>query len=165
MHPYLVYPYILAALVFVVVNVLYLITHITSRTAPEFYGRSIASFIALGLCAIYGTITSALLNLAGYGGLGQYFAARAFKWTLYAFTGIWFQVYDPKGYLEKARPSVLVSNHQTELDVAVLAHVFPPYCSVSAKKSLQKIPVLGWFSVLQYSLLHTFGAQLTLVLQ
>lgn len=35
-----------------------------------------------------------------------------------------------------------------ELDVLMLGCVFPPYTSVSAKKSLKYVPVLGWFSKL-----------------
>ena len=33
-----------------------------------------------------------------------------------------------------------------ELDVLLLGTVFPPYCSVTAKNSLKRVPVLGWFS-------------------
>lgn len=112
----------------------------------EFYGRSTASFLALFLCACYGTTASALLNVVGYGGLGQWTTARAFKWTMYAFTRVWFEVEDPEGWLGKTRPAVLVGNHQTELDVLFLGHVFPRYCSVTAKRSLMFVPVLGWFS-------------------
>ncbi|USW52047.1 Putative phospholipid/glycerol acyltransferase [Septoria linicola] len=114
----------------------------------EFYGRSIASFIALLICATYGTIASAILSVAGYGGLGQYTTARAFKWTMLLFTGVWFDVQDENDYLSKTRPAVLVGNHQTELDVLVLGHIFPPYCSVTAKASLKYWPFLGWFMAL-----------------
>lgn len=112
----------------------------------EFYGRSLASFLALGLCATYGTIASACLNLAGYGGLGQWTTARAFKYTMWYSTGVWFDIEDEKDYLSTTRPAVFMGNHQTELDVLYLGHVFPRYCSVTAKKSLKYMPFLGWFS-------------------
>ena len=112
----------------------------------EFSGRSIASFCALFLCAAYGTIASAILSLAGYGGLGQYTTARAFKWCMLLFTGVWFEIEDENDYLGKTRPAVLVGNHQTELDVLMLGAVFPKWCSVTAKSSLKYWPVLGWFS-------------------
>lgn len=37
-----------------------------------------------------------------------------------------------------------------ELDILVLGAVFPPYCSVTAKKSLKYWPILGWFSTFIY---------------
>ncbi|EME45278.1 hypothetical protein DOTSEDRAFT_71099 [Dothistroma septosporum NZE10] len=116
--------------------------------ALEFYGRSITSFVALIICAIYGTIASACLNVVGYGGLGQWTTARAFKYTMLLFTGIWFEIHDEKDWLNTTRPAVLVGNHQTELDVLMLGHVFPQYCSVTAKKSLKYWPFLGWFMAL-----------------
>ncbi|KAL9527897.1 1-acyl-sn-glycerol-3-phosphate acyltransferase [Sphaerulina musiva] len=119
----------------------------------SFYARSLASFLALILCATYGTLASALLSLFDAGGLGQYYTARAFKWTMLLFTGVWFDIQDagPQeegGWLNTTRPAVFVGNHQTELDVCMLGHVFPPWCVVTAKKSLKYTPVLGWFMAL-----------------
>ncbi|KAK3114651.1 1-acylglycerol-3-phosphate O-acyltransferase [Teratosphaeriaceae sp. CCFEE 6253] len=133
---------------FAVIQLLLLSARITKNHVLEYYGRAIASFSALGLCAIYGTVVSAIINLAGYGGLGQWTTARAFKWSMWFFTGVWFEVHDEKDWLGTTRPAVLVGNHQTELDVLVLGHVFPRYCSVTAKKSLKYIPFLGWFMAL-----------------
>jgi hypothetical protein len=45
--------------------------------------------------------------------------------------------------LEKA--GARLTRHR-ELDVLMLGCVFPQYCSVTAKKSLQWVPFLGWFS-------------------
>ncbi|KAK5170362.1 1-acylglycerol-3-phosphate O-acyltransferase [Saxophila tyrrhenica] len=120
----------------------------TKNNILEYYGRSSASFIALILCAIYGTIASACLNVFGYGGLGQWTTAKAFKYSMLWFTGVWFEIEDEKDWLNTTRPAVFVGNHQTELDVAFLGHVFPKYCSVTAKKSLKKVPFLGWFMAL-----------------
>ena len=36
--------------------------------------------------------------------------------------------------------------YDSELDVLVVGYVMPPYCSITAKSSLKKIPILGWFS-------------------
>jgi hypothetical protein len=33
-----------------------------------------------------------------------------------------------------------------ELDVLMLGTIFPQHCAVTAKKSLKRIPFLGWFS-------------------
>ncbi|KAI4203092.1 MAG: hypothetical protein LQ350_002140 [Teloschistes chrysophthalmus] len=65
-------------------------------------------------------------------------------------TAVSFHISTPqeKKYLSAHRPCVIVGNHQSELDVLLLAHIFPPYCSVTAKKSLKLIPFLGWFMAL-----------------
>jgi len=143
----------IAFFLFAIVQLLYLLGKHTKNHVFEYYGRALASFIALALCAIYGTIASACLNVVGYGGLGQWTTAKAFKWTMYAFTGVWFTIYDEQDYITSTRPAVFVGNHQSELDVLVAGHVFPKYCSVTAKKSLKYIPVLGWYSA---SSLHLY---------
>lgn len=119
---------------------------ILQKPRLEFYGRSIASFLALFLCALYGTVASFCLNITGYGGLGQWTTARSFKWTMWWFTGVWFEIEDPNDWLGTTRPAVFIGNHQTELDVLFLGHMFPKYCSVTAKRSLKFVPFLGWFS-------------------
>jgi len=139
--------------VFLTTQILYVVSNLTKIPQIDFYARCAASFTALFLCATYGTLASACLNVVGYGGLGQWTTARAFKWTMLAFTGVWFEIQDPEGTLQgenwdNLRPAVLLGNHQTELDVLFLGHVFPRYCSVTAKKSLMYVPVLGWFSKL-----------------
>lgn len=118
----------------------------TRNNVAEYYGRAIASFTCLILCALYGTLASALLNIAGYGGLGQWTTARAFKWSMWVTTRVWFEIQDEKDWLGTTRPAVLLGNHQTELDVLFLGHVFPRYTSVTSKKSLVYVPFLGWFS-------------------
>lgn len=116
--------------------------------ALTFYARSLASFLAMFLAAGYGVFASAFLSLFGYGGMGQWTTGRSFKWIMLLFTGVWFDVQDPEEYLSKTRPAVFVGNHQTELDVLMLGHIFPKWCSVTAKKSLSKVPLLGWFMLL-----------------
>lgn len=66
------------------------------------------------------------------------------------FTRVWFDIEDEKDWLGTTRPAVFVGNHQTELDVLFLGHMFPKYCSVTSKKSLQYVPFLGWFSKFEY---------------
>lgn len=143
--------------IFLLTQALYVVANLTKNQYIDFYARCAASFTALIICATYGTIASALLNIIGYGGLGQWTTARAFKWTMLLFTGVWFEIEDPEGLLqgetwEKLRPAVLLGNHQTELDVLFLGHLFPQYCSVTAKKSLMYVPILGWFSKFSLSL-------------
>lgn len=129
------------------VHLLLFLSRSLKQPALEFYARSIASFAALFICATYGTIASACLNVVGYGGLGQWTTARAFKYTMLLFTGVWFEIEDEGDWLNTTRPAVFLGNHQTELDVLFLGHMFPKYCSVTAKKSLKYTPFLGWFSM------------------
>ncbi|KAI6817056.1 1-acylglycerol-3-phosphate O [Hortaea werneckii] len=136
---------VLGGLILTTVLLLLLLSHLLQKPALEFYARALASFTALILCATYGTLASACLNLAGYGGLGQWTTARAFKYCMLLFTGIWFEIDDPQDWLGKTRPAVFVGNHQSEMDVAFLGHMFPKYCSVTAKRSLRLVPFLGWF--------------------
>ena len=128
---------------FVVVTVsLFAIGQKVPRAA--FAARCLASYGCLLVSAAYGVIVSICLRLVGYGRVSQWAAGRSFKWLMLFTTGIKFEVIEGEEYLS-TRPAVFLGNHQTELDVLMLGSVFPPYCSVTAKKSLRNIPFLGWF--------------------
>ena len=63
--------------------------------------------------------------------------------------GIKFDILDNgEEILISNRPAVFILNHQTELDVLLLGWIWPKHCSVTAKKSLAKVPFLGWFMTL-----------------
>ncbi|KAI9927641.1 1-acylglycerol-3-phosphate O-acyltransferase [Aspergillus wentii] len=112
-----------------------------------FVARCLAAYGSLLLCAAYGVIASVVLRLAGYGRVSQWATARSFKWVMRYTTGVRFDVIEGVEHLS-TRPAVFISNHQSELDVLMLGTIFPPYCSVTAKKSLKNIPFLGWFMAL-----------------
>jgi len=135
-----------AALTSILVSIptLHLLASVTHAPVLSFAARSIASFSALILCACYGVVASVILRLVGYGGLGQWTTARAFKWVMWALTGVEFVITDKHSAL-KVRPGILIGNHQTELDVLMLGCVFPKYTSVTAKSSLKYVPFLGQF--------------------
>ncbi|OQD67323.1 hypothetical protein PENDEC_c039G02913 [Penicillium decumbens] len=109
-----------------------------------FVARCLAAYGSLLLCATYGVVASIVLRLVGYGRVSQWATARSFKWVMRITTGIKFDIVEGEEYLA-TRPAIFISNHQTELDVAMLGAIFPPYCSVTAKKSLRNVPFLGWF--------------------
>ena len=90
----------------------HLLASVTQAPVLSFAARSIASFSALIFCACYGVVASLVLRLVGYGGLSQWTTARAFKWTMWALTGVEFKVNDKYGGL-KVRPGVFIGNHQT----------------------------------------------------
>ncbi|KAI1974011.1 1-acylglycerol-3-phosphate O-acyltransferase [Ophidiomyces ophidiicola] len=112
-----------------------------------FFARCLAAYASLLLCAGYGVFASIFLRVVGYGQVSQWAAGRCFKWVMWLSTGVHFDIVEGKQHLA-TRPAVFIGNHQTELDVLMLGAVFPPYCSVTAKKSLRNVPVLGWFMAL-----------------
>ncbi|RDW90510.1 1-acylglycerol-3-phosphate O-acyltransferase SLC1 [Aspergillus mulundensis] len=113
----------------------------------SFVARCLASYGSLIACAIYGVVASVVLRLVGYGRISQWATARSFKWVMRFTTGVRFDIIEGKEYLS-TRPAVIIGNHQSELDVLMLGEIFPPYCSVTAKKSLRYVPFLGWFMAL-----------------
>ena len=115
--------YLGAALTSIVVSIptLHLLASVTHAPVLSFAARSIASFSALIFCACYGVVASVVLRLVGYGGLGQWTTARAFKWTMWTLTGVDFAVNDKYGGL-KVRPGVFVGNHQTCVSLRPLGH-------------------------------------------
>lgn len=119
------------------------------RKVPRaaFVARCLAAYGSLVICAMYGVIASIVLRLIGYGRVSQWATARSFKWVMRYTTGIRFDIVEGIEYLS-TRPAVFIGNHQTELDVLMLGCIFPPYCSVTAKKSLKNVPFLGWFMAL-----------------
>ncbi|KAH7038172.1 acyltransferase [Microdochium trichocladiopsis] len=113
-----------------------------------FVARSLAAYIGLIICAIYGVVASIVLRILGKEQIAQWTTARAFKYLMAATTGVTFVVEDPNNVLGTTRPAVFIGPHQTELDVLMLGCIFPKYCSVTAKSSLKKVPFLGWFMTL-----------------
>ncbi|KAI0593959.1 hypothetical protein F4775DRAFT_575968 [Biscogniauxia sp. FL1348] len=122
---------------------LYMLSAVVPKAA--FAARSLAAYLSLLICAIYGAFASIALRIVGREQIAQWTTARAFKYVMAVTTGITFDIIDPKGHLESVRPAVFIGNHQTELDVLMLGCMFPKYCSVTAKKNLKKVPFLGWF--------------------
>lgn len=112
----------------------------------------LASYLALCICATYGVIASVVLRLFGQVGIAQWATARSFKHVMWLLTGVTFTIEDPGNVLATVRPAVFIGNHQTELDVLMLGCMFPKHCSVTAKRSLRNVPLLGWFMALSGSI-------------
>ena len=142
------YPFVFSAILIVLALVLFAVSATTSSRLASFIARFIASYFALLICATYGVVASLGLRLVGKHRLAQWTTARAFKWTMYLTTGAIFNIVEGEEYLNSTRPAVIIGNHQSELDVLMLGAIFPRYTSVTAKKSLKKVPVLGWFMAL-----------------
>jgi lysophosphatidate acyltransferase len=124
-----------------VVVALYMLSAVVRPCA--FAARSLAAYACLVASALFGLATAPVLRLAGHGGLAQHVTGRFFAWCVWLTCGVAFDIVDPADVLGRTRPAVFVGNHQTELDVLMLAAMFPRYCSVTAKASLRRFPVLG----------------------
>ncbi|KAM7191745.1 hypothetical protein V8F33_008712 [Rhypophila sp. PSN 637] len=133
---------------------LIVVFYMLSLAIPKaaFVARSLASYICMMYASLFGVFVSILLNLVGLSQIAQWATGRCFKYLMILTTGVTFHTVDPKGILKSTRPAVFIGNHQTELDVLMLGCVFPKYCSVTAKSSLRKAPVLGWFMSLSASI-------------
>ena len=94
------------------IPILHLLASVMQTPIFSFLARVIASWFALVVCACYGVVASVALRLAGYGGLSQWTTARAFKYTMWALTGVEFEIHDVGGGLS-TRPGVFIGNHQT----------------------------------------------------
>lgn len=115
-----------------------------------FIARCMSAYLSLVSCAVYGTVACMILRIFNlHFKYGQWTTAKAFKWVCRYTIGVRFEIQgNGEQILNAKRPYVIVTNHQTELDILLLGAIWPKHCSVTAKKSLQRIPFLGWFMTL-----------------
>lgn len=96
-----------------------------------------------------------MLSLVGKRLLTQYTVARLFYFLVHKITHLTIEIEDPHGYItDAAAPptsSIILANHQNEIDVLLISRLFPKYTTVTAKKILKYIPILGWFMTLSGS--------------
>ncbi|TIB93710.1 1-acylglycerol-3-phosphate O [Wallemia mellicola] len=84
----------------------------------------------------------------------SHFVARSFYYTFTPVLGWNFVVKDEEKLLEYSnnkKSSIIISNHQTMLDILFLSRIFPNYTTMMAKQELKKIPLLGWWMSLSKS--------------
>lgn len=127
-----------------------------------YYLKALYIVGAVIVSASYGVIASVVLSLLRRRGLAQYTTGRLFYYLAYPVLRIGFRFVGSDNNYERLlssaawwsgspqflRPCVVLSNHQSALDVYMLGKLFPPYCSVTSKASLQWVPFLGWFMTL-----------------
>ena len=114
------------------------------NTTASFFARLLTSYLALAICALFGVFAAIFMRLFGAHRSSQWATARSFKYGMRLATGVRFKIVGGQEHLN-TRPAVFVGNHQTALDVLLLGTIFPKNCSVTAKKSLARMPFLGWF--------------------
>lgn len=152
MHALLAYPlYLLIGYVAIMLSAFAIHSFIpSSPPLLGFVARCMSAYLSLIACAIYGTLACIVLRVFNLQyKYGQWTTAKAFKHVCKHTIGVQFKILDDgEAKLNAKRPYVIVANHQTELDILFLGAIWPKHCSVTAKKSLQRIPFLGWFMTL-----------------
>ncbi|TID28712.1 hypothetical protein CANINC_002339 [Pichia inconspicua] len=109
----------------------------------KFITKGVVALNILLISATYGFLSSIFLTIIGKKDISQWSTAR-FYYNLFSFImGTNINIDRPE-LLEKL-PAILISNHQSELDIYMLGRIFPKKCVVTAKKQLKYIPFLGWF--------------------
>lgn len=111
----------------------------------KFYFKSFVFGTLIVGCALYGVIASVFLRIIGKPEYAQYTVARSFYYSFSTLLGIKIKVKN-EHYL-KEKPAVVISNHQSALDILILGRTFTPGITVTAKTALKYIPFLGWFMV------------------
>jgi lysophosphatidate acyltransferase len=101
---------------------------------------------SLGACSVLGVVVSPIMYLSNRNRLNiNWVVARSFHQLAGSLIGLRFKVEGGEKF-EKARPAVVVGNHQTGIDILYLGKVFPKQASIMAKQELKYAPFLGQFS-------------------
>lgn len=109
----------------------------------KFYTKGLVALNILLISATYGVVCSVFLSLIGKKELAQWSTAR-FYYHFFSFV-MRTKINIDRPELLSQLPAILISNHQSELDIYMLGRIFPQRCVVTAKKQLKYIPFLGWF--------------------
>ncbi|CCF59344.1 hypothetical protein KAFR_0G03120 [Kazachstania africana CBS 2517] len=115
-----------------------------------YYFRTFLAVVVLMVSALYGTLASIVCLIIGKQHLAQWTTARFYYYASKYIMGIDVKVINEHNITNL--PCIAVSNHQSALDILVLGRMFPKGCTVSAKKSLRYVPILGWFMALSGTL-------------
>lgn len=109
----------------------------------KFLVKSFIFGALISTCALYGVVASIFLRIIGKAEYAQYTVAKVFYWLFSRLMGITITIKNE--HLLHRKPSVVISNHQSALDILILGKVFQPGYTVTAKKALKFFPFLGWF--------------------
>lgn len=109
----------------------------------KFYTKSVVFGVLIAACGFYGLVASIILRLVGKGEYAQWTVARAFYHSFLKILGVTIVIKNEELLLRK--PAIVISNHQTALDILILGKIFQPGYTVTAKKVLKFFPFLGWF--------------------
>ncbi|OLY84470.1 putative 1-acyl-sn-glycerol-3-phosphate acyltransferase [Smittium mucronatum] len=77
----------------------------------------------------------------------NWLTSRTFICLAEVVLGITVEV-ENKELLDQKKPYIFIGNHQSALDLAYLAAIFPKDAVILAKKAIMYYPLIGWFMVL-----------------
>ncbi|ADV24659.1 lysophosphatidate acyltransferase [Cryptococcus gattii E566] len=118
----------------------------------RFYFNVTIYVSTLGLMSVWGVVVSILATAAGQRLNINYYVARSFYGLGSPLLGIKFEV-EGEEHLEglmtardgQHQGAVLLSNHQSFLDILYIGRIFPKRAAIMAKKELKWTPLLGQF--------------------
>ena len=112
----------------------------------KFYFKSFVYGSLICGCGLYGVLLSIVLRLIGKKELCQWTVARAFYHSCNLLLGLKVTIKNEERL--NSLPAIIISNHQSAVDVFMLGKLFQPGYTVTAKKVLKYFPFLGWFMAL-----------------
>lgn len=114
--------------------------------------RKVKNFFYLFLIALYTFILGIIAIIVSFiypiGGEISYLIAKLWAWLILKTLGVKVKVYGVEN-LKGLKTYILMSNHQSHIDVASIIANFPHSLRFVAKKELVRIPVFGWAMVMQ----------------
>ena len=116
-----------------------------SQRVRRLYNAALYIF-SLGVCSTIGVVFPLVFGLFGQRYNTNHIVARSFYKL--AGTLIGYNVKMEGAEHLNTRPSIIVGNHQSFLDILYLGRVMPPNSVIMAKKELKWMPLLGQFSML-----------------
>lgn len=116
----------------------------------RYYYNAMLYVFSMGVCSTIGTVYPLVFGLFGQRFNTNYVVAKSFyKLTS---TLIGFRVKLEGAEHLKQRPSIIVGNHQSFLDILYMSRILPPGSVVMGKKELKWVPLLGQFMALSGAL-------------
>ncbi|WVF66335.1 hypothetical protein IAT40_001075 [Kwoniella sp. CBS 6097] len=127
----------------------------TKYKRARFYFRLGLYVSTLGAISVWGVVVSLLASAAGQRFNINYYVARSFYHTCGPQVGIKFDV-EGEEHLNglmtarggKHQSALLISNHQSFLDILYLGRILPKRSAIMAKQELKWTPLLGQFMTL-----------------
>lgn len=109
----------------------------------KFYFKSVIFGCLVFTSSLTALISLIFLKLTGNSKYAQYILARVFYFQFSKLLGVKVTIKNEHYLYQK--PAIVISNHQTAADILVLGKVFKPGYTVTAKKALKYVPILGLF--------------------
>ncbi|WWD22843.1 hypothetical protein CI109_107337 [Kwoniella shandongensis] len=121
----------------------------------RFYFHLTLYISTLGLASVWGVIVSLLATAAGQRLNINYYVARSFYHVCGPLVGIRFEVEGEEHLTRlltardgKPQSAVVLSNHQSFLDILYVGRIFPKRAAIMAKHELKWTPLLGQYMTL-----------------